>query len=85
MAFVQVYFPQSESEVIVVKSLLEAHDIPVFVRGRHFGSLLPGIQIGTANMQSIMVPEELVADALELLASFQSDDRNTGNREDHDA
>jgi Putative prokaryotic signal transducing protein len=85
MAFVQVFSPQSESEVIVVRSLLEAHDIPVFVRGRHFGSLLPGIQIGTANMQSIMVPEERAADALELLASFQSDDRKTNNREDHDA
>ncbi len=70
MAFVEVFSPQSESEVIVVRSLLEAHDIPVYVRGRHFGSLLPGLQIGTANMQSIMVPEECVADALELLASF---------------
>lgn len=85
MAFVQVFSPQSESEVIVIRSLLEAHDIPVFVHGRHFGSLLPGIQIGTANMQSIMVPEERVADALELLASFQRDDRKTSNRDDHDA
>jgi hypothetical protein len=32
-----------------------------------------------------MVPEERVADALELLASFQCDDRKTNNREDHDA
>ncbi len=85
MAFVQVFSPQSESEVIVVRSLLEAHDIPVFVHGRHFGSLLPGIQIGTANMQSIMVPEERVADALELLANFQCDDPKTNNREDDDA
>lgn len=85
MAFVQVFSPQSESEVIVVKSLLEAHDIPVFVRGRHFGSLLPGIQIGTANMQSIMVPEERAKDALELLASFRDDDCQVSHREDNDA
>jgi hypothetical protein len=84
MAFVKVFSPQSESEVIVVRSLLEAHDIPVFVHGRHFGSLLPGLQIGAANMQNIMVPEERVADAMELLASFQSDDLRTSNREDHD-
>lgn len=83
MAFVQVFSPRSESEAMVVRSLLEAHDIPVFVHGRHFGSLLPGIQIGTASMQSIMVPEERVADALELLAGFQSDDRETSSREDH--
>jgi hypothetical protein len=85
MAFVKVFSPQSESEVIVVRSLLEAHDIPVFVHGRHFGSLLPGIQIGAASMQSIMVPEERVADALELLASFQCDNRETSSREGHDA
>ena len=50
-------------------SLLEAHDIPVFVHGRHLGSLLPGLQIGNYNTQSIMVPEECVTDALELLLS----------------
>lgn len=74
MAFVHVFSPRSESEVIVVKSLLEAHDIPVFVHGRHFGSLLPGIQVGGASMQGIMVPEEHAEDALELLAGFRRDD-----------
>jgi hypothetical protein len=70
MAFVQVFSPQSESEAIVVRSLLEAHDIPVFIPGRHFGSLLPGLQIGNAGLQRIMVPEEHAKDALELLAGF---------------
>ena len=65
MALVRVLSPQSEPEIAVVKSLLEAHDIPVFVHGRHLGSLLPGLQIGNYNTQSIMVPEECVADALE--------------------
>ena len=85
MAFVQVFSPRSESEVIVVRSLLEAYDIPVFVHGRHFGSLLPGLQVGSANMQSIMVPEEHAKDALELLASFRRDDPQVGHREDPDA
>ena len=73
MALVRVLSPQSEPELAVVRSLLEAHDIPVFVHGRHFGSLLPGMQIGNYNTQSIMVPEERAADALELLAAFRSD------------
>jgi hypothetical protein len=85
MAFVQVFSPRSESEVIVVRSLLEAYDIPVFVHGRHFGSLLPGLQVGSANMQSIMVPEEHAKDALELLAGFRRDDPQVGHREDPDA
>ncbi len=74
MALVRVLSPQSESEIAVVTSLLEAHDIPVFVHGRHFGSLLPGIEIGSYNTQSIMVPEECVTDALELLSGFRHSD-----------
>ena len=70
MAFVHVLTPQSEPELAVVQSLLEAHGIPVYVHGRHFGSLLPGLQMSHYTAQSIMVPEERVADALELLADF---------------
>ena len=79
MALVRVLSPQSESEVAVVTSLLEAHDIPVFIHGRHFGSLLPGLQIGSYNTQSIMVPEECVTDAMELLTEFK---RNESSSED---
>lgn len=74
MTLVRVLSPQSEPEMAVVRSLLEAHDIPVFVHGRHLGSLMPGLQIGNYNSQSIMVPEECVSDALELLADFRRDD-----------
>jgi len=70
MALVRVLSPQSESELAVARSLLEAHEIPVFVHGRHLGSLLPGLQIGNHSTQSLMVPEERAADALELLADF---------------
>ena len=85
MALIQVFSPQSEPELIVVKSLLEAHDIPVFVHGRHFGSLLPGLQLGNANMQVIMVPEERADDARELLAGFRRDSIPSSHRGDHDA
>jgi hypothetical protein len=62
-----------------VTSLLEAYGIPVFVHGRHFGSLLPGLQIGQHNTQGVMVPEERAADALELLAGFGQTDAGPGN------
>lgn len=74
MAFVHVHSPQSESELAVVTSLLEAHDIPVFVHNRHFGSLLPGLQANSYIAQSVMVPEELIPEALELLAAFKPGD-----------
>jgi hypothetical protein len=74
MAFVRVLSPQSEPELAVARSLLEAHDIPVFVHNRHLGSLLPGLQLGNTSTQCIMVPEERVADALELLSGFLNAD-----------
>ena len=70
MALVRVFSPQTESEVAVVTALLEAHEIPAFVHNRNLGSLLPGPQINAYNNQSVMVPEERAADAIELLAEF---------------
>lgn len=74
MAFVRVLSPQSEPELAVACSLLEAHGIPVFVHGRHFGSLLPGLLIGNHNVQGVMVPEERAAEARALLSEFRRED-----------
>jgi hypothetical protein len=71
MTLVRVFSPQSESEVLVATALLEAHEIPAFVHGRGIGSVWPGLQINGYNTQSIMVPEECVAEAAELLAQLQ--------------
>jgi hypothetical protein len=72
MTLIRVFSPQTESEVAVVTALLEAHEIPAFVHNRNFGSLLPWPQINEYNTQSIMVPEERAADAIELLAEFRA-------------
>jgi len=84
MTLVRVLSPESEPELAVVRSLLEAHDIPVFVHGRHFGSILPGLQIGNHNTQCVMVPEEFAPDALELLSEFKRSDRTTPPRDDRE-
>jgi hypothetical protein len=52
--------------------MLDAHDIPSFVRGGGFGGLFPGVQINAYNTRDIMVPEESVTEAVELLRDFQS-------------
>ena len=72
MALIRVFTPQTESELAVASALLEAHEIPVYVHNRHLGSLLPGLQINAYNTQSLMVPEERVEDAVELLAEFRA-------------
>ncbi len=71
MALIRVFSPQSESEVLVATALLDAHKIPTFVHNRGIASVLPGIQINGYNTQSVMVPEEYAADAVELLADLK--------------
>jgi 8-oxo-dGTP diphosphatase len=71
MALVRVFVPQTLSEATVVVAMLEAHEIPVLRHNGNLAGLLPGVQINGYNTQSILVPEERVADALELLAEFR--------------
>jgi hypothetical protein len=69
---VPVYSPQTESEAAVISSLLEAHQIPFFLRGGAFSKLYPGMQINHYNTQTFMVPDESFEFARELLAEFIS-------------
>jgi hypothetical protein len=71
MALVRVFSPQSEPEVLIAASMLEAHGIPAFIHNRGIGSILPGVQINAYNTQSILVPEEHVPDAVELIAQLR--------------
>ena len=71
MAMVRVFTPQTLSEATVAAALLEAHGIPVLRHNGNFAGLMPGVQINAYNSQHFMVPEEHVADALELLAPFR--------------
>jgi hypothetical protein len=56
MDLVPIAEPQSESELAVMLSLLEADNIPAFVQGGGIGGLLPGPQIGSYNTRRIVVP-----------------------------
>jgi 8-oxo-dGTP diphosphatase len=74
MALVRVFTPQSASEQAVVVAMLEAHEIPTLVHNGHIASLLPGVVINAYNSSSIMVPEECVPVAAELIAAFRNAD-----------
>lgn len=71
MALVRVFTPQSASEQAVVVAMLEAHDIPTLVHNGHLASLLPGVVINAYNSSSIMVPEECVEAAADLIADYR--------------
>jgi hypothetical protein len=72
MEFLPVAYPQSESELMVMISLLDASGIHYYVRNQGFGGLYPGLQIDQYNGRWIMVSAEQAADASELLAAFRS-------------
>lgn len=70
MEFVPVAIPQTESELAVMVSTLDAHGIPHFVLNRGFGGLYPGMKVQLINGQRIMVPSDHAAEARELLSVF---------------
>lgn len=67
---VPVYSPITESEAAVISTMLEAHEIPFFIRGGGFSKLYPGMQIKDYNIQTFMVPPESYEFVRELLAEF---------------
>lgn len=67
---IPIYTPQTESEVAVISSMLDAYEIPYFIRGGAFSKLYPGLQIKDYNTQTFMVPDEFQASARELLNDF---------------
>ncbi|MGH8119883.1 MAG: DUF2007 domain-containing protein [Gammaproteobacteria bacterium] len=72
MSLVPLMDVESEPERLVIVAMLEAHDIPCFVHNDGFGGLYPGLQINLYNTRRIMVPEEDLDDAHELLASYRA-------------
>src|SRR5918993_4105606 len=59
-------------EIVAIVAMLEAHEVPCFVHNAGFGGLYPGPQINAYNTRAIMVPEEMVLTALELLKDFHA-------------
>jgi hypothetical protein len=74
MAFVALTTPASDSERLTTVALLEAYGITCFVRGGAFSALYPGAQIGSRNALTILVPEEQLIKAQQVLAATPQDE-----------
>jgi 8-oxo-dGTP diphosphatase len=72
MGLVRIFNPRTASEAMVVVAMLRAHDIPAYLHNGHLASVMPGLQINAYNAQSIMVPAECAAEALEMAANFRA-------------
>ena len=65
-----IYTPNDESELAIIRSMLDSADIPYRIVNQYFGSLYIGPAMGNLNSKPVMVPEEYFDDACEILAGF---------------
>ncbi|MGI9534737.1 MAG: DUF2007 domain-containing protein [Thermodesulfobacteriota bacterium] len=66
----KLYVPSDESELAVIRSLLDSVDIPYYIRNEYFGSLYIGPAMGSFNSKPIFVHEEFYNEAKEVLSEL---------------
>ncbi len=67
---IKIYSPKDELELSFIKSILDGEGIQYFIFNDHFGSLKIGPNIPMVNEKVIMVHEENLESAKELLSEF---------------
>lgn len=75
---IELHSPDSEGELLFLKSLLDDAGIPYYVHNERFGSLLAGPQIAHYNRKTIWVHESDREDAAALICDFL--DRTAADR-----
>ena len=68
--FINLYAPQNEMELSLIKSILDSESIRYFVRNDNFGSLEVGPNIGLFNGKMIKVQDDQYERSKELLSDF---------------
>jgi len=75
-----LYSPQNDSELAIIRSILDGEGLNYYIRNDHFGSLKVGPKIDLLNAKMIQVYEEQFEFASELISEFlknsQKDDTN---------
>lgn len=69
----KLYIPANESELVFLKSVLEADEIPFYVQNENFGSLYSGAYMSFFNAKTILVPEDYYDEAKEIISSVIKD------------
>ena len=69
----KLYIPSDESELVFIKSVLEADEIPFYVQNENFGSLYGGAYVNFFNAKTILVPEEYYDEAKQIISSVIED------------
>jgi hypothetical protein len=67
---IPIYSPKSESEAAVIASLMQAYGVDFFMQGGAFSTMYPGPILNSLNAQTLMVHEDDVALATQLIQPF---------------
>jgi hypothetical protein len=66
----KLYSPNNDSELALIKSILDGEGIPYFVHNDHFGTLKVGPKIELFNAKTIMVAEKDYEVSKEIVDDF---------------
>lgn len=69
----KLYTPSDESELVFLKSFLDAEGVPYYVMNENFGSLYSGVYVSNFNAKTIMVPDDVFEEAKEFIRSVNED------------
>lgn len=83
MSLVSVCSPQTQAELETIVTLLEARDVPCFVRDSACGASLHPAQLPRRGSRTVMVPAHCLTRAVELLGQLHgSSTAREGDRPD---
>lgn len=73
MEMTPIYSPRSDSEASVLTAMMQAYDIDFVMQGAAFSTMYPGPVTSGLNAQVLMVREDQVELARQLLATFMEE------------
>ena len=68
----KLYSPENDSELAIIRSILDGEGIQYFVHNDHFGTLKVGPKIDLLNVKTIMVSEDQYERAKEIVEDFMT-------------
>jgi len=73
----KLYSPRNDSELAIVRSILDGEGMQYFVHNDHFGTLQVGPQIDLFNAKTIMVSDDQYERAKEIVGDFLTNTKYT--------
>jgi hypothetical protein len=73
----KLYSPENDSELAIIRSILDGEGIHYFVHNDHFGTLQVGPPVDLFNLKTIMVSEDQYERAKEIVEDFLTNTKDT--------